>query len=766
MRIAAPQSTLRRWLDAVVAGDPGLQALRRAARVTLAASGAVFTATLAAQAWQPTASPTVALFAGMIGLQCTVAASDPAPRQRGVTLLLLAGMAGAVTVVATALAGAVLVVRLLLLALIFGAYYLRRFGPRYFALGLIGFMTAYFLALVHATFDQLPQLVGAIGVGIGWAALSALGVLPEYPARVAQRSLHSFYAAAARVLDLLCALVQDAPGGRAWRQALHARLVRLNARVVELEDQLADTAIDLRGRVVHPDRLRVVLFDLLLAVETIARAVEGLEAQGALAGDSAARQAVLPLLSALRDAFRRRNIQAALPTIERALEELAHAYAATVAASGVTAPAAPLLRRLGMGARWVVDDIARWPELAAQPLAPGPTGRPAVEADDRTTVAARGSPSPTNQASSPPDRPSCPAQPPFAPTTIQALQATAAGALSLVLGARISPDHPYWTLLAAFVVFSNATSIGKVYQRAFHRVLGTALGAVAGFGLASHVTSTPPLAIVLLFVCVFCAFYLFTRLYGAMVFFITIMLALMYGLLLGGVTPQLMEARVLDTLIGAAVGLAMSIVIFPTYPSAEVRTGLRDLLAALAAYLQRYLDDLAAGRAPGHDPELVARILEVRRRFEQVRAAVEVARRVSGPQGRRDLDRLLTALMTAYHYAGQLASPAVRAHALAHDRELADRVQGAKVQLLANVEALIQALDTGAAVACLQPLELLEPLRQRPPAAHAAPPVGPSGVPSEVFAGPGDPLRYLVRLDRALAELAAASAIRTEPCRL
>lgn len=752
----APDATLRRWLDALVASDPGLQSLRRATRATLTVIGAVFTAALAVQAVRQAAPPTVPLFAGMIGLQTAVAVNDPSPRQRLLTLLLLAIMAIAVTTGATALAGSGLVVHLLLLALIFGAYYLRRFGPRYFALGLISFMALYFLTLVHATFDQLPWLAGAIVIGIGWAAVLGLLVLPEHPEAAGQRLLHSFYAAAARVLDLLWSVVQSEQRDRAWRQALQARLLRLNTRVVEIEAHLSDEVIDLRGRATHPDRLRVVLFDLLLAVETIARTTEDLVTGNQLGDDETARHAVAQVLAALRDAFRNRNIQAALPTIRRALETLAAVHATAAVTSGSEAPRARLLWRLGAGTRWIVDDIASWAELAAQPPGPAPSDGFA-RAEDAATASS-------------PARADQPGGHPLAPTTIQAIQATAAGALSLYLGTLVSPDHPYWTLLAAFVVFSNATSVGKVYQRAFHRVLGTMLGALVGFWLATQVVHAPILTVILIFLCVFWAFYLFTRFYAAMVFFITIMLALMYGLLLGGVTPQLMAARVLDTLIGAGVGLVMSILIFPTYTSEEVRVSVRDFLDALAGYLARYLDDLAAERAPGQDPELIPRVLEVRKQFDQVRATVAVARRISGPQGRQNLDRLLTALMTAYHYAGQLASPAVRGQVLALDHERKGLVQNMKARLLANVEALRQAMEPGSSAIGLQPLENLDSLMDRGPASCETPSAQPSATAplawqapaietaprSEVFASPRDPLRYLVRLDRALVELAAA----------
>jgi len=149
------------------------------------------------------------------------------------------------------------------------------------------------------------------------------------------------------------------------------------------------------------------------------------------------------------------------------------------------------------------------------------------------------------------------------------------------------------------VVLSNTGSIGKVYTRALQRVGGTLLGAIVGFGLAALVAGSTRVEIVLAFVCVFFAFYLFSLSYGLMVFWVTVMLALMYDVLLGGVNAGLLQTRFVDTLIGAAVSLVMSVVILPTRTSDEVKTSVRGFLTSLNEYVGRYLDQLQPIRKVG-----------------------------------------------------------------------------------------------------------------------------------------------------------------------
>ena len=68
---------------------------------------------------------------------------------------------------------------------------------------------------------------------------------------------------------------------------------------------------------------------------------------------------------------------------------------------------------------------------------------------------------------------------------------------------------------------------------------------------------------VVLVLCVFCAFYLVTVAYAWLTFFVTVLLAMLYGLL-GDFSVQVLELRIAETAAGGVVGIASAYFIFST----------------------------------------------------------------------------------------------------------------------------------------------------------------------------------------------------------
>ncbi len=161
-----------------MAADPGLTALHRAVRTTLTVMCAVLTVYLALPALGFGTGLTIPLLAGVVGLLSSFAVSDPTLRQKHLTMLLLALVAIMFVFAGTVLDHYQVVKSLALLTIIFVAYYLRHFGPKFLALGMIGFMTFYFSSLIGTTLGQMPELIGAIAVGVGWAFVFTFLILP------------------------------------------------------------------------------------------------------------------------------------------------------------------------------------------------------------------------------------------------------------------------------------------------------------------------------------------------------------------------------------------------------------------------------------------------------------------------------------------------------------------------------------------------------------------------------------------------------------
>jgi len=276
-----------------VAADPGLTALHRAVRTTLTVMCAVLTVYLALPALGFGTGLTIPLLAGVVGLLSSFAVSDPTLRQKHLTMLLLALVAIMFVFAGTVLDHYQVVKSLALLTIIFVAYYLRHFGPKFLALGMIGFMTFYFSSLIGTTLGQMPELIGAIAVGVGWAFVFTFLILPDRPAGAVRAQHAPRGARTALVLDVLCEIVGGEKRDHALTKRLRRRLTRLNDTAMAIEGQLSGDAVDADALGARPDRVRMFIFDALLSIETIAASVQYIIAHDAGAEDQARVDAAL-----------------------------------------------------------------------------------------------------------------------------------------------------------------------------------------------------------------------------------------------------------------------------------------------------------------------------------------------------------------------------------------------------------------------------------------------------------------------------------------
>jgi uncharacterized membrane protein YccC len=701
---------LRRWWDRLLVLDPGLTGLRRATRGTGAVVGGVFSVYLLLQAAGIRASLTVPLLAGMVALQATFAATAPTIREQQTTLGLQMVTALGCVAIGTELASNRDLQSLALLLLIFGAFFIRRYGNRYRAAGMIGFMTFYFSSLVHTTVPQLPQLAGAIVAGAAWAAVFAFLVLPDRPAQTARRMLRACTLRAALLLDRATAVAARGRAAPTSARALDHAVVTLHAAAVAAAELLGSA--DGQAEEQPSAALRVFLFDVVLAIETIARAVGRLyAAESDLPSDVQRR--LLTCLRMLRDAFRDRDLYRRAADLARVVAALETASEAT--GSPTTPPPwLPPVRRVTAACRWIIADVqAEGPILTAleRTARDGrtPLSVPAAGDGGRPSGHAAGAPA-SPSGDRPPGR--------VDPGTAQAIQATVAGLVSIILGYVLSPTHQYWTVLAAFVVLANAGSIAKAYRRALHRVGGTLLGAVAGFGVAALVAGDPRLEVLFAFVCVFFALYLFSLAYGLMVFWVTVLLALMYDILLGGINAQLLQARFLDTLVGAAVGLLMSTVILPTRTSDEVRAGVTAYLAALEDFVRQYLATL---RGEAGVPDHVETALALDAMLQKVRDDASAVLGAAGARQRSGIARVLSALAATNYYAGHLADPVTRRPTEPVAPETKALLAAVQDQFSANVRAVNVRLSRSGEARIQDPAALDERIESTRQAIRPAP---------------------------------------------
>ncbi|MFF3766273.1 FUSC family protein [Streptomyces sp. NPDC001922] len=200
------------------------------------------------------------------------------------------------------------------------------------------------------------------------------------------------------------------------------------------------------------------------------------------------------------------------------------------------------------------------------------------------------------------------------PTTRQAFQCTVACALALGFGQLVSDERWYWAVGTAWWIFVNTASRGETMVRGFRRVVGTLAGIAVGMVAAVPLHGAAVPTAVLVAVCVFGIFYTAAPSYSWMMFFVTVMASLLYGLL-GVLHPGLLALRLEQTLVGA-FGAAVAIaVVLPITTHAATDAWIRRALVSVrhctAESARRLSGDASADPGP-HAAELELLLGKVR----------------------------------------------------------------------------------------------------------------------------------------------------------
>ncbi len=241
-------------------------------------------------------------------------------------------------------------------------------------------------------------------------------------------------------------------------------------------------------------------------------------------------------------------------------------------------------------------------------------------------------------------------------------------------------EYDYWIALTIAVILRP--NYGVTRQRIRDRVLGTVVGCVL---VAAFLGLQPGLGWMLaaLFLAVALArtfvttHYRFTAMAGSV-------LALLLAHLLHGNTPFLVQQRLLDTVMGAALAWAFSHVL-PRWEYQDAPRQLGSLLQALQAYAEVVLAD-------GPLPERTFRIAR-KRLFDALAAVTGLYRRMlEEPPARRRAPQELAQLIThAYLLAAHLASlRLLRAQSAAADtaaREVHEAVAASRELVLVALRA-------------------------------------------------------------------------------
>ncbi len=630
------------------AADPGRIRLRSAAATTfslLLAIGAMLAFTRAAG--QPV---TVAMLGAVVAMQASAAVKDRDQRSRNITTLLLFFPAIGAMALAAFLAPHGKIVDVGFIAVLFAAVWVRRYGPRGNALGMVAFISYFFVMFLRTPVHQIPVLAVAVAVGIASSLLVHVLLFPERPRVEARRLLSALRAASLSTLDV----------------ATRRGQVSVDVARHEL-DQLGETALlidDWLGRYEAAKSLSVTSKDLALRVfEAQIMLEQAASFLWWLDQDEPWPEGLVDAVAALRICLDNNPTEEQLRQARRM-----GAAAADKADLSTSAGVATVTAYRAMQAHLAIHHIT--------------TNARGISDDDIAAAAAETDGDDGQDAPSGLD-----------PSTKAAIQVAVATSAATVLGNLISPDRGYWAVLTAFLVFTGVSTRGEILSRAGHRIVGTIAGVVAGVLLAAEIGRNPALQIVVLVVCVFFAFYLAIVAYFWLTFFVTVLLAMLYGLL-GNFSAQVLEVRIAETAVGSLVGIASAYFVFSTKTRATFAEKVNDYLD----HMERVIDTaVTAVLTAGDAGDLVA---DTRRMDNALKEAVTAGKPLQmGPLSelRHGVRRLMRGLQVANRSAHALARAGVTASHVGPPLEGADdalhQAAARAVDAIARVRKLVAGDD-------------------------------------------------------------------------
>jgi hypothetical protein len=654
-------------LRTMLAGlDPGLVRLRLAGIGTASMVLAVAAmSALRAVTGQPV---TVVLFAAMPAMISNLAVNELELRRLRVTTALMLGPALVAIVAGTLLASHRAVADVVFVAVMMVAVYVRRFGPRGFALGMAAFLPFFLTQFLRPTAAQLPWLLLAASTGIGSTLLLRGWVFAERAERALDRIVRAFraqlHALVGAVADLLAAPPASAEDGL---REVRRRRARLSDTALLLADSVEQRGADHRhgspgGDGGGGEDLAVGILDTELSAERLAVATERLVHSDAPV-DAASRRALLAGLQALGAA----TITGTPPaTVRTRLDEGRRGVSVLTTD---THGGRDRTQRVAFAVNRLADSIEAARRDVGPVLVDRPGGPDRREGSDAAHPAT-GTGEPGGLRLS----------------TRQAIQVGIATSLAILAGELVSPARWYWAVLTAFLVFAGTSSRGDVLSRGWERIVGTLGGVLAGMGLAVVVSGHELPALLLTFVCVFLGLYLARVSQMLMAFWITAVLALLYGLI-GQFSVQTLVLRLEETAAGAAMGMLAAYLVLPKRTREAFGDALDDMVDAADAVLATAVDRVL-GREPASPPGRLDRDLQT-----ALSTLRERSRPLDNPlpwrRGRSSYQRTLRVLTGVDHYARSLARVADDVR----EPGWAPALEPAAARVRANLDALRRVLQ-------------------------------------------------------------------------
>ncbi|XXM71592.1 FUSC family protein [Lysinibacillus sphaericus] len=651
------------WLGRFLASDPGRKRFQQAGKATISLISAVFTMLLLLNIWDyPTITP--AIVSGLVGMLGVMVVMDDTEAKKKVTTILIGISVTLGITVGSLLAHHSLLVNGLMVLVIFSAFYFSRFAIRYFSLGMAGFMAIYMSFILQLDAAHLMWFYIGIVIGAIYAFIYNY-ILFRGSVHVLRRSMRSFHIQSNLTFTILIKMIEDLETSGKRRKVLYRNVNRLNdyARIVSSE--INDEDLKKLWPGIESSQLRLYVFDTEMLVQTLTDSLRRLKELDALESIEV-RRLLIWVIRSLRDAevlahnYEPHNLEEAEKAIQGLRLLLAELLNQEDKPKGVY-----LLRRIESIANHVLEAA-----LTIQESLKAPRQMEAAEATAEEKEEEKEEEKDQDRS--------------LKPQTRKGIQALVAGTLAIIVGEIISPSQPYWVLLTTFIIQIGTESVGRTYMKGFQRSVGTVIGAIIGFGAARLVSGHSELEVFLLFLVLFLAFYLFSVSYTLMSLFITMLIALMYDLLLGGISVQLMGARVLDTIAGAVIALSVSAFVLPKKTRDKVGDSLDEFFEELESYVSSYLKSFMKTEST----PLADQAFDLDQKLQAVRDEAASILQRPGALTRSGIGRWITVTTAINYYAKHLLASSNRKADPKVTEKLTAILEETESKLTGNIETL------------------------------------------------------------------------------
>jgi hypothetical protein len=207
-----------------------------AARATLAVGAALGLLMLLAHAYRLPLS--VPLLGAALGMTWSIAVNDADPRRQRVTTLALWIPAAAALALGTATSSNRVLGDALFVAVLFASVYVRRYGPRGFAAGMVAVLAFFFALFLRVSAGLLPWLLAALAVTALCAYFFRFVLFPDRPERAFLNGVAAFRARQRLIQRVIAQAAASGKWSGTLKRRLNHHLFRLNETALSLDDIL------------------------------------------------------------------------------------------------------------------------------------------------------------------------------------------------------------------------------------------------------------------------------------------------------------------------------------------------------------------------------------------------------------------------------------------------------------------------------------------------------------------------------------------------